>query len=377
GIDTLSIASAPGYLVAGGSLLYQVDSLHVRPYSYPGATNYTITPPAPVTVYAYDPADGQSRPLVKALRVSLASSNVGTFTLDSAQVTIDSGQTYSFNHSDTLRFGVDTVGARILSSAPGSSPDSSNLIRVYQTPLALQLGYPYTLGRGLRLPGSYAYIVGGNAPDTIHVAIRRNDPTLDSLTRDTVLILKGQNSSAPFTIVALDSNRTDTITATAPGYVIAKLAITTQAASLVQGGLPSTRLTTDPPYQTFVYTAARNRTGLEPATPVSVTVVSSDPRYLVIDSAGVSVNGTGDTAVTLVDTARTYGAVRVRFAGSGSARLRFSAPGFASDSTGLVAVTGPALHLTTGAQNLGVGQLITGQYVYVDNPVTGSPLVVQ
>src|SRR5205807_2325191 len=37
GIDTLSIASAPGYLVAGGSLLYQVDSLHVRPYSYPGA----------------------------------------------------------------------------------------------------------------------------------------------------------------------------------------------------------------------------------------------------------------------------------------------------------------------------------------------------
>ena len=383
GVDTLTVdtAATPGYVVSGGPIAYQVDSLHVRPYQYPGVTNYTISSPYAVTAYAYNPVDGQARPLIAPLRVNLTSSNPATFTLDSAAVTIDSGQYYNYNHPDTLRFvGVDTVGARILSSAPGSTPDSSNLIKVFPTPLGIQLGYPYTVGRGLRLKDSYAYVIGGNAPDTVKVALQRFDPTIDTLTRDTVLIVKGQSMSQYFEIWALDSSRTDSIVATAPGYVRAKINITPEAASLIQGGLPGTRLTTDPAYRPIVYTGTRSRYGLNPFVPVNVTVVSTNPSVMQIDSA-TSVNAGFDTATTVVDTSRGNAYVRVIFVGSGSARLRYSAPGFLDDSTNLVTVTGPTLNLNLGAtQTLGVGQLFAStpsQKVYVSNPVTDSALVVQ
>jgi len=169
--------------VTGGPLVYRVDSLHVRPYQYPGVTNYTIAAPYPVTAYAFDSADGQARPLIAPMQVNLVSSDTNTFKLDSAVVTIDSGQYYSYNHPDTLRFrGVDTVGARIRASAPNTRPDSSALIKVFPTPLNIQLGYPYTVGRGLRLKGNYVAVTGGYVPDTVKVALRRFDPTLDTLT---------------------------------------------------------------------------------------------------------------------------------------------------------------------------------------------------
>ena len=383
GIDTLSVDSVatPGYVVAGSPIVYRVGPLHVKPLNYPAVTNYTIAAPYAVTAYAYDSADGQTRPLVAPLRVTLASSNPATFTLDSAAVTIDSGEYYSWKHPDTLRFvGVDTVGARILSSAPGSTSDSSNLIKVFPTPLAIQLGYPYVQARGLRAKNNFAYVVGGNVPDTVKVALRRFDPTLDTLTADTVRIVKGQSQSQYFEIWALDSSRTDSIVATAPGYVRAKVNITPEPVSLLQGGLPSTRLTTDPAYRATVYTGTRSRWNLNPFAPVNVTVVSTDPTVMQIDSAS-SINATGDTAVVVVDSARGYAYVQVRFVGSGSARLRYMSPGFLGDSTPLVTVTGPSLNLSLGAnQTLGVGQLLlpsAGHFVSVNNPVTGSPVVVQ
>jgi plastocyanin len=383
GVDTLSVdtIATPGYVVSGSPIVYRVDPLHVRPYNYPPVTNYTIGAPFAVTAYAYDSADGQARPLVKPLRVNLTSGNPATFTLDSAAVTIDSGQYYSYGHPDTLRFvGVDTIGARIFSTAPGSTPDSSNLIKVFPTPLTIQLGYPYVLGRGLRTQNNYVYVSGGNVPDTVKVALQRFDPTLDTIPVDTVLIPKGQGTSRVFEIWALDSSRTDSIVATAPGYLPAKINITPQPVSLIQTGLPSTRLTTDPPSRPSVYTGTRSRTTLKPFAPVNVTVVSSDPAVMQIDSAS-SLNAGGDTAVVVVDSSRGYANVRVIFVGSGSARLRYSSPGFLNDSTPLVTVTGPTLHLSQGAnQTVGVGQLLSAspnQRVTVDNPVQGSPLVVQ
>ena len=365
-----------GYVVTGGPLVYRVDSLHVRPYQYPGVTNYTIAAPYPVTAYAFDSADGQARPLIAPMQVNLVSSDTNTFKLDSAVVTIDSGQYYSYNHPDTLRFrGVDTVGARIRASAPNTRPDSSALIKVFPTPLNIQLGYPYTVGRGLRLKGNYVSVTGGYVPDTVKVALRRFDPTLDTLTADTVKIFKGQYYSQPFEIWALDSSRTDSIVATASGYLPTKVSFTPQPVSLLQGGLPANRLTTDAPYRASVYTGVRSGYTLSPFTPVSVRVVSSNPTVMKIDSA-LSVNVAGDTAVTVVDTNSQYGYVRVQFVGNGSARLLYSAAGFAADSTPLVTVTGPTLHLTTGNQTVGLGQVLPGQYVYVDNTVIGAPVVV-
>jgi plastocyanin len=378
GVDTLQVDTVltTGYVVTGTPAVFRVDSLHVQPYQYPGGTNYTIGSPYPVTAYVYDSVDGQARPLIAPLRVSLTSTNTATFTLDSLAVTIDSGQYYSYNHPDTLRFrGVDSVGARILASAAGVRPDSSNLIKVFPTPLNVALGYPYTVGRGLRLKGSYAYVTGGNVPDTVKVALRRFDPTIDTLTADTVKIFKGLSTSQNFEIWGLDSARTDSIIATAPGYLPGKLTIAPQPVSLLQGGLPSTRLTTDPPSRPYVYVGTRSGVTLNPFAPVSITVVSTDPNVMRIDSA-FTVNATGDTAVAVVDTSSSYVNVRVQFVGSGSARLRYSAAGFKSDSTTLVSVTGPTLHLTTGNQTVGIDQLLPGQYVYVDNVVTGAPLIV-
>jgi len=65
-------------------------------------------------------------------------------------------------------------------------------------------------------------------PDTVKVALRRFDATLDTLTADTVKIFKGQYYSQSFEIWALDSSRTDSIVATAPGYLPAKASITPQ-----------------------------------------------------------------------------------------------------------------------------------------------------
>ena len=378
GVDIMDVDTAltRGYVVTGTPVSYRVDSLHVRPYQYPGVTNYTIASPYPVTAYAYDSADGQARPLIAPLRVNLVSSNTATFTLDSAFVTIDSGQYYSYNHPDTLRFrGVDTIGARMLASAPGARPESSSVIKVFPTPLNIQIGYPYVVGRGLRLRSNYVSVTGGNVPDTVKVALRRFDATLDTLTADTVTIFKGQYYSQPFEVWALDSSRTDSIVATAPGYLPGKVSFTTQAVSLLQGGLPATRLTTDPAYRASVYTGTRSRATLNPFAPVSVTVVSTNPNVMKIDSA-FSVNAAGDTAVTVVDTNTQYAYVRVQFVGNGSARLRYSTPGWAADSTPAVNVTGPTLHLSTGNQTVGIGQLLPSQYVYVDNTVTGAPVVV-
>ncbi|TMQ18056.1 MAG: hypothetical protein E6J91_08850 [Deltaproteobacteria bacterium] len=278
GLDTLRIDTTltPGYVISGAPAVYRVDSLHVRPFQYPGTTNYTIGTPYPVTAAVYDSADGQSRPLIAPLRVNLVSTNTATFTLDSAAVTIDSGQYYSVNHPDTLRFrGVDSAGARILASAPSALPDSSNLIKVFPTPLAIELGYPYTVGRGLKLKNNYVYVVGGLVPDTVKIALRRFDHTLDTLTADTVVINKGQSSSGYFEVWALDSSRTDSIVATAAGYVRSKVSVTSEAASLLQGGLPATRLTTDLPYLTYVYTGTRSRYQLNPFAPISINVVST------------------------------------------------------------------------------------------------------
>jgi plastocyanin len=377
GVDTLRVdtVATKGYVITGTPIVFSVDTLHVRAYQYPGTTNYTISSPYPVNAAVYDSADGQYRPLIKPLRVNLVSTNVATFTLDSAAVTIDSGQFYSYNHPDTMRFkGVDTIGARIVASALGTRSDTSTLIKVFPTPLAIQLGYPYIVARGLRLKNNYVSVTGGYVPDTVKVAVRRFDPTIDTLTADTVKIAKGQSTSQTFEIWARDSIRPDSIVATAPGYVTGKVTLTPQPASLLQGGLPSTRLTTDPPYRAPVYTGTRSGYAENPFVPDTITVVSTDPTVMVIDSA-FSTNARGDTAKTVVDTSVSYAYVRVHFVGNGSARLRFSSPGFRSDSTGLVTVSGPSLHLTTGNQTVGIGQVLPSQYVYVDNPVS-APLVV-
>ncbi|MGH7645743.1 MAG: hypothetical protein ACREMR_09170, partial [Gemmatimonadales bacterium] len=312
GVDTVSIVRATGYVVSGSPIVYRTVPLRVRPYSYP-STLYTISPPNRVNAIVVDSIYGQARPLLAPLTVNLVSRNPTAFALDSPTVTIPAGQ--YFSNYDTVRVvGVDTIGSYFVASAAGMTPDSSGLVRVYPTPLTIGLGYPYTVGRGLKLQYSYVYISGGNAPDTIRVALSHTNPAIDSLSRDTVLILRGQNSSSSqgtpgyFEILGLDSMGTDTIVATAPGYVTSRVVIRPQPSRLDVSGLPATRLTTDPSYRLRTYTETRVGYGMKPIAPVGYTVASSNPNVARIDSAGPggTVNGTRDTATAVVDTATGY-----------------------------------------------------------------------
>jgi plastocyanin len=379
GVDTISVdtvrALASGYVVSGSPHVFTVDPIHVRPYSYP-STLYTISAPSQVNAYVYDSANGQTRPLVAPLSVTLTSGNGQAFTLDSATVTIPAGSWFS--NYDTLRVvGVDSVGSRILSSAVGSTPDSSGVIKVLPTPLSISLGYPYTVSRGLKLQSSRVYVTGGNAPDTVKVALVGAFGTaIDSLVPDTVVIPKGQSFSSTFEVLGIDSTGTDTLFATASGYVPAKVTLSVQASSLVLGNPGTAHQTTDAPSYVSTSTATRTGYGLKPYAPVTYTIVSTNPNVIAIDSAGV-VNPTADTATAVIDTASSFRYFKIRYVGPGTAQLIVFAPGFQPDTTPAITVTGPALRLAYGSITVGKGQLFTGEYVYVDNAVSGQPLVVR
>jgi plastocyanin len=373
GVDTVTI-TAPGYVVTGSPAVFTVDPIHVRPNSV-STPLYTISAPRPVTAHVVDSANNYSYPLLAPLTVTLTSGNAQTFTLDSGRVTIPAGATSS--NVDTLRVvGVDTVGTRVFSSAPGSSPDSSNLIRVLPTPLTFALGFPYSVGRGLKLQFNRVYVQGGNAPDTVRVAITHAlGAGVDSVIPDTVVIPTGQQFSGYFEILGLDSLGTDTLIASAPGFVDDRIAVDPEAVSLVLSNPGTSHQTTDAPSLVSVSTTTRIGYAQKPISPVTVTMASTDPSVLKIDSAGV-VLPAGDTGTSVVDTSLSYAYFRIRYVGSGTARVITTAPGFKPDTSLPISVTGPTLRLGYATISLGQGQVFTSQYVYVDNAITGQPLVV-
>jgi plastocyanin len=373
GVDTISVTRATGYVVSGGPIAFRVDRPKVQPYSY-SATLYTISQRQAVSVAVLDSLTNQARPLLAPMTVSVAARNPAAFTLDSATVTIPAGG-YVSNY-DTLRVqGVDTVGSRIVATAAGAATDSSNLIRVYPTPLSVQVGYPYQVSRGLVLPANRVYLTGGTAPAAIQVALSHTNAGAFALKRDTVTIPAGQSQSDTFSVAGLDSIGTDTLIATATGYVTGRAAINTQPSRLDMADPGPNHLTTDAPVRLITYTETRNGYGLNPDSAVTFTIVSSNPSVLQIDSAGF-VHAAGDTATSTVPTNLGYGYFRLRYAGSGTARLYVSAPGFDRDSTNAITVTGPTLHVYYPTVTLGLGQVFASQRIYVDNPVT-SPLVVK
>lgn len=372
GTDTMSVARATGYTLPP-AVAFHVDSIHVRPNSYPSQL-FTISAPQQVNAYAYDAINQQARPLVAPLRVGVTVSDTA-LRLDSAAVTIPAG-TYVSNY-DTLRVrGVDTIGAYIRTSAPGSTADSVGPIKVLPTPLTVAFGYPYNgyVGRGLELQGNYISIPAA-AVNTVTVALQRFNPTTDSLTPATVLIPKGSNASQVFSIVGLDSTGTDSMTAAAPGFVTARATITPSPVHIALQGVATSHLTTEPPLTLAASTVNRS-TGVaqNAAAAETVYVQSIDSTVIRIDSAATL--GRGDSGWSVVPAGHSFGTLRIRFVGSGTARIRISARGFSPDSSPPISVTGPSLHLSYTTVTAGLNQIFQGEFVYLDNPVTGSPLVV-
>jgi len=376
GADTISIARATGYTVPG-SLAFNVVPLHVSINNQP-STLYTISRPQVVTAYVHQAVSPfYANPLIAPLRVNLVSSNTTAFTLDSAGVTIAAGA--STSSYDTLRINAGSPGndsGRVRISAAGSTDDSSSIIRVLPTPLTLTVPYPQQAGYHLKLQGAYLTIPD-NAPDTVHVTLTRQLRLVDSLNTFTVTIPKGQYYSSSFDMIALDSAGLDTVTATATGYVSDRKAISAVPAQIDVQDIGANHLTTEPPYRVSTYLRMRPSPSYAQVSldTVRFTIVSTDSNVIQVDSAA-TVSGALGSGTSVVPKDQYYAYFKVRFVGSGTARVIVSAPAFGADTMAPVTVTGPVLHI--GYQNLtvGVGQVYPGEYVTVDNPVTGSPLVV-
>ncbi len=372
GTDTISVTRATGYVVQGSPQPFSVDPIHVRPYNYP-STLYTISRPQIVTAIVADSIYGYQRPLVAPLRVTLSSSNTKAFTLDSAGVTIPAGS-YLSNY-DTLRVvGIGT--GRVLSSAPGSSPDSSGLITVNPTPLTVNVVYPGQAGRLLRLQGNYVSLPDV-APSAVTVTLAGHNAKADTLSTTSVTIAKGASTSSTFEIVAIDSTGTDSITADGTGFVqgFGKFSAVPAALSVSNPG--TSHLTTEPAQTVAFYTRMRPYPSYaqNTITPVTVGIKSRDSTVIQIDSVGSPV--ARDSGTSVVAAGQYYGYFRIKYVGSGTTYLRISAPGFSPDSTPNITVTGPSLYFGYTTLTVGVGQIIPYQYVYVNNAVTGSPLVVR
>lgn len=378
GIDTISVARAVGYTVPAPRE-FRVVPLHVSINNQP-TTLYTISRPQLVSVYAHqETAPYYSNPLVAPLRVNLASSNTNAFTLDSASVTIPAGSAVS--SYDTLRVNPASPGndsGRVLISAVGSTNDSSGVIRVFPTPLTVYMPYPYQAGYSLKLQNAYVGIPD-IAPDTVFVTLTRGQPSIDSLSPFVVAIPKGRNYSDYFEVIALDSAGTDTVTASAIGYVSDSAPVGIVPAQLDLNDIAPNRLTTEPPLRMSTFVRMRPPPGYVQPTmdTVRFSIVSTDSAVLQIDSAEAgSIPVTAGSGTAFVAPNQYYAYFKIRFVGSGTARVIVTAPGFGTDTLAPVTVTGPVLRIATPNLTLGVGQVFPSQYVYVDNAVTGSPLVI-
>ncbi len=369
GTDSMSV-TAPGYS-APPAQEFGVVPIQVAPYTYPG-TLYTISRPQAVTAYVRDAVTPfYSHPLVAPLSVSLASTDPAVFQLDLPQVTIPAGQYIS--GVDTLRVGALGT-ARLVATAAGAASDSSNPITVNPTPLTMALSAPQGAGRRLRLDNNFVYLPDV-APDTVRVALARRSPAVATVSPDTVVIPKGQTSSASFRIVANDSVGVDTISADASGYTTATGVFTARPAQLDVTDVFGTPQTANPPLTIFIYLRESGFGYLQnAAVPAFITVKSTDSTVARIDSALTVFRG--DSAVVQADTGIYYATVRIRFVGAGTTRLRVSAPGFRGDSTNTFTVTGPILTFGYTTVTTGRNQVYPFQYVFVAN-APASNLVVR
>lgn len=379
GVDTVTIdtvATKPGYVMPSGPVwILHADPLHVRPYSYPTSL-VTISAPTQINAYAYDSVNGYPRPLNSPLTVTLALSRPNVVTIDSTKVTIPVGSAYSNN--DTMRVAVGVAApdsTRILTTAPGSSPDSSSPIHVNPTPLNLGVAYSGYLPKGLRTGTNNYVTIPGAAPNTLTVVLSHAVPAKDSALPAVLTIPKGQSQSNYFDLWGLDSIGTDTLIASSAGFTTGTYVIRLEKDTLVMQRPSFSQLTTSPPWR--LYTQLVGEVigySYKPVAPVTITLTSSNPSVVAIDSGSALPNPTLDTMTTVVDTAHSGAYVRLVFKNPGTAYIKATAPGWAGDSIGPFTVTGPSLFFSPPSATTGVGQL-NFMNVYVTNPVS-SPLVV-
>ncbi|MEA3245169.1 MAG: Ig-like domain-containing protein, partial [Gemmatimonadota bacterium] len=356
--STALVASAAGY--QGDTMYVKVSSPKIGVCC--GGTYNNFNPnPIGFTVYAQDSA-GTTHYRTTPLIVALRSTDTTVIKVDSASVTIAAGQYY--NNAARLRV-IGLGSAYIVATSPGHRPDSTAY--TVQMPKLNFNFYSTTLGRR-QTSGVNSYYV--YTPDTrtspLAVTFTQKQASVASLSTSGPTIGSG-TYYAYFDASGLAVG-TDTVIATAPGYLPDTAFIGVSTTKFTGGGIPSTANTTNPNYTTTVYAADVNGTAHYVMDTVVLNVTSSDTTVIRPTQAKIRILP-----------GQYYVQPSYAYTGPGSAFLTFtdSAGVYASLTSNTVTVTGPSLVFSTSSVMYGMRQQGSGTdyYVYTQNNVA-TPLTV-
>ncbi len=315
-------------------------------------TIYTTSGIQYVTVYSED-STGTSHYRTNSLIVNLRSSDTTVMRVIDSVVTINPGAYYT----NGVRVTPGALGgtAYVVASAGGHTSDSA-LFTVNGPPLRFNWNSAL-VGRGQQDNNLYVYTPNNElAPLVVHLS---NTDTTRVSVPDSVIIPTGTNY-VYFSVLGLAPG-TVTIGATATGYQSTTATYTVTSPQLY-GCCGSTALNNfSGSYAITIYSTDTVGTSHYRTTPDTISVVSTNPAVVTVDSptviiaAGSYYNNT--RRVTVVDT--------------GTAQVVFSAPGQTARDTLTFTVVTPRIQFNFGTVLLGRRQHLdpngNGFYVYTPN----------
>lgn len=328
-----------------------------------GGTYNNYAPPATLTVYSSDTTN-QAHYATDSIFVAFTSSNTAVVQV-TASDTIRPGQYYS--QGGRVSF-VGTGSAWVRSSAPGHRPDSV-LYTVVEPKLQFSFA-SYRIGRRQYRPTTdfYAYIPNSTG-SPVNVTITQTNGAADSLSA-TALVIPDNSYYAYFGLAGLLTG-TDTLIASAPGYLPDTAIVTiTSPRVTVAGGLPGSATTTSPMSTVTLYATDSVGGAHYSLDTLLFSARSSNDAVIQPDSVGFR-----------LPRGAYFVQPRVRYVGPGSASMTYAdsgGTGYGSVTTNAVAVTGPSLTFTNSRPVLGMRQygLGSGAYVSIPNAI-GAPLAVR
>lgn len=356
GVDTI-IASAPGHQPDTAVLIVSSPRLGIS-----GMGTYdNFRPPFNIQVASRDSIN-QNYPLRDSLEVTLTSSDT-TVARVTPSVWILPGNSTSNAPLVTI---VGEGTATITATAPGYFSASSSL--TVRTPKLSFSWTTFRIGLRQRTAAQGLYVsVPNNVSDTLAVTVTRSNPAVDSIFGSWDI---PAGTYYRYVGVAGLQLGTDTLIASAPGYLPDTAYIIVNTPRLTVSGISSPLTTTTPPRNISISSVDSTGNAYYPLDTLVISVTSSDP----------SVMQPSTSSVRILPTA-TNTSAQVSFVGPGTASITVSdsaGTGYSSATTNTVTVTGPSLSLYNGTPKLGMRQHngSNSAYVSVPNNIVGTPLVV-
>jgi len=236
------IASAAGY--QGDTATYVVTTPRLTHSG--GGTLRNFEPPQAYYVYSTD-SIGNAHYRTTPLAITLRSTDTTIIKTDTV-ATILAGQYYTTTQPQVTAIGNGT--AQIIVTAAGHTPDTLTYT-VVQPNLSFSF-YSTLIGKGQNFGGSSFYVyTPDNRATPLTVTFTQKHATVDTLSSPTVSIAAA-NNYVYFGMFAINTG-TDTVIASAPGYLPDTAFFTVSSPKLTTGGLPGSTTTTNPPITVYVY----------------------------------------------------------------------------------------------------------------------------